>query len=64
VIVSTSPGTFAARYGFQQGDIVRSLNGTEIHSVSELVHALNASGGHWSLIVERGGQKLTLNVDG
>ncbi|HTW34752.1 MAG TPA: Do family serine endopeptidase [Rhizomicrobium sp.] len=64
VIVSTNPGTFAARYGFQQGDVIRSLNGAEIHSVSELMHALNASGGHWSLVVERGGQKLTLNVDG
>jgi Do/DeqQ family serine protease len=64
VILSTSPGTFAARYGFQQGDIVRSLNGAEIHSVGELVHALNAATGHWSLVVERGGQKLTLNVEG
>ena len=45
VIVSTSPGTFAARYGFQQGDVIRSLNGAEIHSVGELVHGLNASGG-------------------
>ena len=63
VIVSTNPNTLAARYGFQQGDIVRSVNGTEIHSVGELVHALNAAGGHWSLIVDRGGQRLTLNVD-
>jgi serine protease Do len=64
VIVSTNPDTLASRYGFQQGDIVRSVNGAEIHSVGELVHALNAAAGHWDLIVERGGQRLTLNVDG
>jgi Do/DeqQ family serine protease len=61
VIVSTAPSTFAARYGFQPGDIVRSLNGAEVHSVSELVHGLNTSG-RWTLVVERGGQRLTLSV--
>jgi serine protease Do len=64
VVTSTNPNTLAARYGFQQGDIVRSVNGTEVHSVSELTRALNAAGGHWDLIVERGGQRLTLNVGG
>jgi Do/DeqQ family serine protease len=64
VVISATPNTLASRYGFQQGDIVRSVNGTEIHSVGELVHALNAAGSHWDLIVERGGQRLTLNVDG
>jgi Do/DeqQ family serine protease len=64
VIVSTNPGTPAGQYGFQQGDIVRSVNGAEIHSVGELVRALNDAGGHWGLVVDRGGQRLTLNVDG
>jgi serine protease Do len=64
VVVSTNPGTFAARYGFQQGDVIRSINGSEIHSVGELMHALNAAGGHWEMIVERGNQRLTLNVEG
>lgn len=63
VVVATNPNTLAARYGFQQGDVVRSVNGTEVHSVGDLVRALNA-GGHWDLIVERGGQQLTLNVGG
>jgi len=64
VIVSTNSGSAAGQYGFQPGDIVRSLNGAEIHSVAELVHGLNAAAGHWSLVVERGGQRLTLNVEG
>ena len=64
VVVSTNPNTFAAHYGFQQGDIVRSVNGQEIHSVGELMHALSTAGGHWELVVERGNQKLTLNLEG
>jgi S1-C subfamily serine protease len=64
VIVSTTANTPSGTYGFQAGDIVRSLNGAEIHSVGELAHALAAANGHWGLVVERGGQRLTLNVDG
>ena len=64
VIVSTAEGSAAAQYGFQAGDVVHSLNGVEMHSVAELMHALAAAGGHWSLVVERGGQRLTLNVEG
>ena len=64
VVVSTSANSLAGNYGFQAGDIVRTVNGVEIHSVGELIHALNAAGGHWDLVVDRGGQRLTLNVDG
>ncbi len=64
VIVSTNPNSPAGQYGFQRGDIVRSVNGVQMHSVGELARALNASGGHWNLVVDRGGQRLTLNVDG
>jgi Do/DeqQ family serine protease len=64
VVVSTAANTPSGSYGFQAGDIVRSINGAEIHSVAELVRALNAAGGHWDMVVERGGQRLTLNVDG
>ena len=61
-VVSTTPGTLAASYGFQAGDIVRSVNGQEPHNVGELVRALNATT-RWELVVERGNQKLTLNVE-
>ncbi len=62
VIVSTAAGSLAGNYGFQAGDILRSVNGVEIHSVGDLTHALSAAGGHWELVVDRGGQRLTLNV--
>lgn len=64
VIVSTTPGTPANSYGFAPGDIVRGINGVAIHSVSELQSALASAGGRWSLIVDRGGQRMTLSVSG
>jgi len=64
VITGIAPGTPAAGYGFHPGDIVRGLNGKEIHSVAELTGALAASQGHWQLVVDRGGSRLSLSVDG
>jgi serine protease Do len=64
VIVSVVPGTPAAGYGFQPGDIVRGLNGSEIKSVGDLTKALAASQGHWTLVVDRGGNRMSLSVNG
>jgi serine protease Do len=64
VIRAVSANTPAAGYGFQPGDVVRSLNGQRITNVDQLKHALDAAGGHWSLVVDRGGQQLSLRVDG
>ncbi|MGZ5932811.1 MAG: Do family serine endopeptidase [Rhizomicrobium sp.] len=63
VIVSVSAGTPSGSYGFQQGDVVRGVNGAEIRSVSELQRALSGTS-HWDLVIDRGGQRLTLSVDG
>ncbi|HEY0105083.1 MAG TPA: Do family serine endopeptidase [Rhizomicrobium sp.] len=63
VIVSVAPGTPSGGYGFQPGDIVRGVNGVEIASAAQLVHALTGAG-EWSLVIDRGGQRLTLNVQG
>jgi serine protease Do len=64
VIVATAPNTPAGSYGFAPGDIVRGINNTAIHTVSDLQSALAAANGHWSLVVDRGGQRMTLSVDG
>ncbi len=64
VIVSTSGGTPSGSYGFQPGDIVRSINGAEIHSVGELERALANAAGRWDMVVDRGNQQLTLSVGG
>ncbi|MBV9044679.1 MAG: Do family serine endopeptidase [Alphaproteobacteria bacterium] len=63
VVTAVTDGTPSGGYGFQPGDIVRGVNGVEIKRVGELVRALNATNA-WSLVVDRGGQRLTLNVQG
>ena len=55
--------SYSGNYGFQPGDIVRSVNGASINRVGELSRALNGAN-HWDLVIERGGRKLTLSVDG
>ena len=62
-VVDVAAGSIAANYGFQPGDIIRSVNGVEIGSVGELMKALTGAQ-QWSMIVERGGHRLTLNVGG
>jgi len=62
-IVSVTAGTPSGGYGFQPGDVVRGVNGVEMHSVSELQRALSSTR-HWELVIDRGGQRLTLTVDG
>ncbi|MFO1249079.1 MAG: Do family serine endopeptidase [Alphaproteobacteria bacterium] len=60
-IVSVNPSGIAANYGFQQGDIVRSINGIAINRVGELVRALDGAR-RWDMVVERGGRRLSLSV--
>jgi serine protease Do len=64
VIVSVGEGTPSGGYGFQPGDIVKSVNGVPATSVAELERALAGANGHWDLVVDRGGQRLSLSVDG
>ncbi|HVV65423.1 MAG TPA: Do family serine endopeptidase [Rhizomicrobium sp.] len=59
------PGrSIAANQGFQAGDIIRTVNGQTIRNVAELQRALVQAGGHWDLVIDRGGRLLTLSVDG
>ena len=62
VILSADPNSYSGNYGFQPGDIVRSVNGVSINRVSELSRALNGTN-HWDLVIERGNRRLTLSVD-
>jgi serine protease Do len=64
VVVSVSDGTPSGGYGFQPGDIVKSVNGAPATSVAELERALASANGHWDLVIDRGGQRLSLSVDG
>jgi serine protease Do len=63
-IVAVSAGTPSAGYGFQPGDIVRSVNGIAINHVGDLQRALAGANGQWDLVIDRGGQRLSLSVNG
>ena len=62
-IVAVGANGFAARYGFQPGDIIRSINGAPITRTGELVRILNGAN-RWDMVIERGGRKLALSVEG
>ena len=62
-IVSVSATGIAANYGFQPGDIVRSINGAAINRVGELVRLLNGAN-RWDMVIERSGHRLSLSVEG
>jgi len=64
VVLVSAGNSLAANQGFQPGDVVKSVNGANVTSTRQLQQLLNAAGGHWSLIVDRGGQRMTLTVDG
>jgi serine protease Do len=61
VVVDAAAGSIAANYGFQTGDIVRTVNGVNIGNVGELNHVLG-SARQWNMVIERGDRKLNLNV--
>ena len=64
-VAVVAPGrSIAANQGFAAGDIIRSINGAAIHNVAELNRVLGQANGHWDMIIERGGRRLTLSVDG
>jgi serine protease Do len=60
-IQSVNPSGIAANYGFQPGDIIRSVNGVNVARVGDLVRALNSTS-QWDLVIERGGRKLSLSA--
>jgi Do/DeqQ family serine protease len=62
-VVSINPQSYSGNYGFQPGDIVKSVNGVAINRVNDLSHALDGTH-HWDLVIERGGRRLTLSVSG
>jgi Do/DeqQ family serine protease len=62
VITGVTANSFAEGQGFQPGDIVRSVNGVTISRVGDLARPLTAS--HWDMVIERGGRRIPLSVDG
>ncbi|MGD0193160.1 MAG: Do family serine endopeptidase [Rhizomicrobium sp.] len=62
VVISVADNTYSSSYGLQPGDIVRSINGADIRDVAALKRALETANGHWDMVIERAGRRLSLSV--
>jgi serine protease Do len=63
VITAVGTNSFAEAQGFRPGDIIRDVNGVTVNRVGDLVRGLNGTG-HWDMVVERGGRRIPISVDG
>ena len=61
VVTGVAAASQAARFGFQQGDIVRQINGERIATVAQLKRALS-EGDEWNMAIQRGEQTMQLSV--
>ena len=64
VIVSVRNGSAAQKLSFRPGDIVVSVNGSDIATVAELESAVATRQRVWQMAVKRGGRVLQLQVPG
>jgi serine protease Do len=61
MVTAVAGGSQAARFGFQQGDVIRQVNGERIASVAQLRRALGEADS-WNMAIQRGNQTLQLSV--
>ena len=61
VVVDVADSSPARRFGFEQGDVIREINGDRIGTVAELRRALDGADA-WQISLQRGGRILTLGV--
>jgi Do/DeqQ family serine protease len=61
VVMAIEGPSAAARFGFQQGDIVLQVNGDRVASVAELNRALDSADA-WQMVLQRGGQTINFSV--
>jgi Do/DeqQ family serine protease len=59
VLVFKVTGGPAAAVGLQPGDLVRSVNGRKVATVSDLVAATTARAQAWQVTIERNGREIT-----
>lgn len=64
VVTNIARGTVAARVGVRPGDVVKTVNGTDVTSVKQLVTLLETNQGGWRLQIVRGGRTLSLSIGG
>jgi Do/DeqQ family serine protease len=62
-VAVTGVGGYSARF-LRPGDFVRQVNGQAITSVAQLVTALGGARSGWVIVLERGGQSFTVQIQG
>ncbi len=64
IILQIRRGSIAARLGFKPGDMVRSVNGTEVGTVAQLLRAVDIQPDDWRIEIDREGRRIALQVRG
>lgn len=59
VLLDVDEGGAAFRVGFQRGDIIVALNGTEVNSSKELERLTSRNVRAWEIVINRGGRVFT-----
>lgn len=62
VILRVERGRPAARYGFEAGDILRSINGSEVVSTRQMARLFQRRSEYWRIVIERDGHEQNLVV--
>jgi S1-C subfamily serine protease len=66
-ITEIKPGSVAERHGLKGGDVIKSINGHAVNSVSEAVsYVKNNAGIHegaWEVVIENLGSERTVYID-
>ena len=63
MVVSTADGSPAKQAGLKEGDVITSVNGTEVFTNSELSEAIQMSEGCAEIVYERGGSEISTSVE-
>jgi len=61
VVLRVAGGSAAERLGFEQGDVIKQVNGDRIGNVAEMRRALDAAD-TWRISLQRGDRTLNLSV--
>ena len=64
VITNVKEGAAASNLGLQPGDVVVSINGNKVPDVGMALALVKSAVRSWRLVIERGGEKMTIMVGG
>ncbi len=59
LVVRLADGGLAQNVGMRPGDVIKKINGRDIHTTAELPAALATGAGAWRVTIQRGDQEIT-----